>query len=84
MSDPAFCAGLSLKQLGSGDHDVAAAARSGEPATGVRGPLAAGNVPDQVYLVEATALFSVDAGRTEGASRSGPVRSGQEGGVVEW
>lgn len=37
-ADPAFCAGLDLKELGSGDHDVAGAATSEEPATGQRGP----------------------------------------------
>ena len=26
-ADPAFCAGLDLKELGSGEHDVSAAAR---------------------------------------------------------
>jgi enoyl-CoA hydratase len=38
-ADPAFCAGLDLKELGSGEHDVAAGARSGERAGGVRGPI---------------------------------------------
>ena len=38
-ADPAFCAGLDLKELGSGEHDVTAGARSGEPAGGVRGPI---------------------------------------------
>jgi enoyl-CoA hydratase/carnithine racemase len=38
-ADPAFCAGLDLKELGSGEHDVAAGARSGEPASGARGPI---------------------------------------------
>jgi enoyl-CoA hydratase len=38
-ADPAFCAGLDLKELGSGEHDVARGARSGEPAGGVRGPI---------------------------------------------
>lgn len=38
-TDPAFCAGLDLKELGSGEHDVTAGARSGEPAGGVRGPI---------------------------------------------
>ena len=38
-ADPAFCAGLDLKELGSGEHDVARGATSGEPAGGVRGPI---------------------------------------------
>jgi enoyl-CoA hydratase len=38
-ADPAFCAGLDLKELGSGEHDLAAPATSGEPDTGVRGPI---------------------------------------------
>jgi len=37
-ADPAFCAGLDLKELGSGAHDVSAAATSDAPATGARGP----------------------------------------------
>jgi enoyl-CoA hydratase len=38
-ADPAFCAGLDLKELGSGEHDLAAPTTSGEPTVGVRGPI---------------------------------------------
>jgi enoyl-CoA hydratase/carnithine racemase len=38
-TDPAFCAGLDLKELGSGEHDLAAPTTSGEPTAGVRGPI---------------------------------------------
>jgi enoyl-CoA hydratase len=37
-ADPAFCAGLDLKELGAGDHDLAAGAPSGE-ADPPRGPI---------------------------------------------
>lgn len=37
-ADPAFCAGLDLKELGSGEHDVGRAATSDAPADGQRGP----------------------------------------------
>jgi enoyl-CoA hydratase len=39
-ADPAFCAGLDLKELGSGDHDVSRAATSEAPTT-MRGPFPA-------------------------------------------
>lgn len=44
-ADPAFCAGLDLKELGSGEHDIGAAVTGDEPGAGQRGPFPAMSKP---------------------------------------